>query len=97
MPIFEPNSTLTDAQQGVIDRYGADGVLVYDYCVHPEYVHLLLGDAGRREVLIDRSGDQVNERFRDHDCAEHAVEVQTEGALGHGWECGRCGMFLQAG
>ena len=34
---------------------------------------------------------------KDHDCKEHAVLYESEGALGHGWECGKCGAFLQAG
>lgn len=25
------------------------------------------------------------------------VPYESDGALGHGWECGRCGAFLQAG
>jgi hypothetical protein len=33
----------------------------------------------------------------EHDCADHAVPYASAGALGHGWECGRCGAFLQAG
>lgn len=33
----------------------------------------------------------------DHDCFDHAVPYESDGALGHGWECGRCGAFLQAG
>lgn len=33
----------------------------------------------------------------DHDCMEHAVPCTTDGPLGHGWECGKCGAFLQAG
>ena len=32
-----------------------------------------------------------------HDCNENAVPYESDGALGHGWECGRCGRFLQAG
>lgn len=33
-----------------------------------------------------------------HDCDENAVPyVGGGGALGHGWECGVCGAFLQAG
>ena len=32
-----------------------------------------------------------------HDCMENAVPYTSDGALGHGWECGRCGKFLQAG
>jgi hypothetical protein len=32
-----------------------------------------------------------------HDCMENAVPYKSDGALGHGWECGICGEFLQAG
>lgn len=32
-----------------------------------------------------------------HKCDEHAVPYESDGALGHGWECGFCGRFLQAG
>ncbi len=37
-------------------------------------------------------------RRHDHECANHAVPYTNgDGPLGHGWECGRCGEFLQAG
>jgi len=32
-----------------------------------------------------------------HNCIENAVTYESDGALGHGWECGICGKFLQAG
>lgn len=32
-----------------------------------------------------------------HNCDENAVPYTSDGALGHGWECGICGRFLQAG
>jgi hypothetical protein len=32
-----------------------------------------------------------------HDCHEHAYPHPTDGPLGHGWSCGICGAFLQAG
>lgn len=32
-----------------------------------------------------------------HDCFDNAVEYASDGPLGHGWECGVCGKFLQAG
>ena len=36
--------------------------------------------------------------LRSHKCMEHAVPYyERDGALGHGWECGICGCFLQAG
>ena len=33
----------------------------------------------------------------EHDCDDNAVPYESDGALGHGWECGICGKFLQAG
>lgn len=32
-----------------------------------------------------------------HVCSEHPVPYESDGALGHGFECGVCGNFLQAG
>jgi hypothetical protein len=32
-----------------------------------------------------------------HDCEANPVPYVSDGALGHGWECGICGKFLQAG
>lgn len=32
-----------------------------------------------------------------HDCMDHAYPHDTDGPLGHGWSCGVCGEFLQAG
>jgi hypothetical protein len=32
-----------------------------------------------------------------HDCDKSAVPYKSKGALGHGWECGVCHKFLQAG
>ena len=34
---------------------------------------------------------------KNHDCMENAVPYESDGALGHGFECGICGKFLQAG
>jgi hypothetical protein len=34
---------------------------------------------------------------RPHDCIDHPVPYVSDGRLGHGWECGVCGAFLQAG
>jgi len=33
----------------------------------------------------------------EHDCWEHSVEYESDGPLGHGWECGLCGALLQVG
>ena len=44
-----------------------------------------------REELAERRGQS-------HDCWDNAVPyTNSGGALGHGWECGVCGKFLQAG
>lgn len=32
-----------------------------------------------------------------HDCYDHAVPYVSDGPLGHGFDCGLCGKFLQAG
>jgi hypothetical protein len=32
-----------------------------------------------------------------HNCMDYAIPYKSDGPLGHGWECGKCGMFLQAG
>lgn len=32
-----------------------------------------------------------------HDCFEHAVYVETDGALGQAWYCGLDGKLLQVG
>jgi hypothetical protein len=49
--------------------------------------------ATRSEVLT-----AMNEaNFKNHDCHENAVPYFSDGPLGHGWECGVCGTFLQAG
>lgn len=42
-------------------------------------------------------GDGEAVRLQSHNCEECAVPYESDGALGHGWECGRCGRFLQAG
>lgn len=36
-------------------------------------------------------------KAKSHDCFDNAVPYESDGALGHGWECGICGKFLQAG
>ena len=33
----------------------------------------------------------------EHNCEDNAVPYESDGALGHGFECGVCGKFLQAG
>jgi hypothetical protein len=37
------------------------------------------------------------EKNAKHDCIKNAVPYVSDGPLGHGWDCGICGAFLQAG
>ena len=37
------------------------------------------------------------EAKQSHVCEDNPVPYVSDGALGHGWECGECGRFLQAG
>jgi ribosomal protein L37AE/L43A len=58
---------------------------------------------GSDEAIAERAEYErryaaMMERKRgEHDCDENAVPYVSDGALGHGWECGICGAFLQAG
>lgn len=47
----------------------------------------------RHRAAAEKEARELN----NHDCMEHAQPCTTTGPLGHGWECGRCGAFLQAG
>ncbi len=47
----------------------------------------------RAEMLPEISAP----RHPGHDCNNHPVPYRSDGALGHGFECGICGRFLQAG
>ena len=47
--------------------------------------------------LCGPCADEVGDPTDGHVCYDHAVYVETGGAIGHGWECGLCGSFLQAG
>lgn len=49
--------------------------------------------AGALAEEIEEKGLPVPE----HDCMDWAVPYESDGVLGHGWECGVCGGFLQAG
>lgn len=44
-----------------------------------------------------RAEEARSEQIPAHDCMENAVPYVSDGPLGHGWECGVCGEFLQAG
>ena len=49
--------------------------------------------AGATEAAVAESGLAPPE----HDCWENPAPYESDGPLGHGWECGVCGAFLQAG
>jgi transcription initiation factor IIE alpha subunit len=48
------------------------------------------------EDLLTTDEDRERENTT-HDCYDNAVPYESDGALGHGFECGICGEFLQAG
>jgi len=56
-----------------------------------------------RHVALEKLSDMVATVGRsiiidgEHDCDDNAVPYESDGALGHGFECGICGKFLQAG
>jgi hypothetical protein len=50
-------------------------------------------EAGATAAAVAESDTPVP----DHDGWENAVPYVSDGPLGHGWECGVCGEFLQAG
>lgn len=53
---------------------------------------LQTGKVSEQPIVVDP------EAGPDHDCDENAVPYTNSGGpLGHGWECGVCGAFLQAG
>jgi hypothetical protein len=58
---------------------------------YPDTFGMILARDALGRAREDRSG------VRPHDCTEYAVPCTTDGPLGHGWECGACGAFLQAG
>lgn len=51
-----------------------------------------------QDVREHRAGERTLQALAVvHDCDAFAVPYVSDGPLGHGWECGRCGKFLQAG
>jgi len=68
------------------DEHGAD-IEVVD-----GYVYVVF-----RSEHNDCTGLPMPPNEHGHDCDENAVPYESDGALGHGWECGICGKFLQAG
>jgi len=57
-------------------------------------------DSGMPPVRAGATADAIAESEVEppvHDCWENPVPYESDGPLGHGWECGVCGAFLQAG
>lgn len=50
------------------------------------------GLKGSRERVLEQL-----EQALEHDCWDEAIQYRSDGPIGHGWECGVCGAFLQAG
>lgn len=61
-----------------------------EFVVVPDQPSVVAGEVAR--VNAER-GIEIPE----HDCWENPVPYVSDGALGHGFECGVCGAFLQAG
>ena len=80
---------------------------------HQLHVHRLEGGREYEVEHLDPNGSLLNAGTVDwgeidavveswlseaeHDCSDWAGPVTTDGPLGHGWACGKCGAFLQAG
>lgn len=93
-----------DTKIGVIEqegRGGADQVMITDHSHRPAWkAHCdAVGGEERATYLLVCAEDGINpDNDPDPECVEHEpVPYQSDGPLGHGWECGRCGAFLQAG
>jgi hypothetical protein len=82
------------------DAYGNDFLIVCRSCGARVEATLWIHDGGSRiaEVTYDSATATTCTTSHDrHDCDENAVPYISDGPLGHGWECGICGTFLQAG
>lgn len=80
-----PVGTITTRGTIVANEYDGHGAYVVRFSTG-EVATFRYGQA--LSVLTDQSP---------HDCWDNAVEYVSDGPLGHGWECGLCGAFLQAG
>ena len=58
---------------------------------------------GKKRAKAARSRARQRDRVEaeaveaDHNCWENAVPYESDGPLGHGWECGICGALIQVG
>ncbi len=50
-----------------------------------------------RDFKMEKARNHENDTIAKHVCGDYAVAYESNGALGHGFECGMCGAFLQAG
>lgn len=48
-------------------------------------------------MMVVGGMDEIVRVPKQHNCDENAVPYVSDGPLGHGFECGICGKFLQAG
>jgi len=76
---------LTDAERGrdpkIKNLYGAK-----------DFLRLAM------EVINRQISDLSDGGLTSHTCADNPVPYPSDdGALGHGWECGVCGLVLKAG
>lgn len=53
--------------------------------------------AARGENLTEVIVRALGHYIEPHDCWDYSIAYTSDGPLGHGVECGKCGAFLQAG
>jgi hypothetical protein len=102
--VFFPPARVDD-DEPVYVHYGDDdsGVRVLVFAVNEDAAYDSIVRAfgpGNFEQVDD--GPQLADRQMTtgevlHRCDEFAVTYASDGPIGHGWECGLCGRFLQAG
>lgn len=64
-----------------------------------EHAHEVAMERGLKicEYSVTRNVSDNSEPLYTGDCMDHAEPYVSDGPLGHGFECGQCGRFLQAG
>lgn len=57
-----------------------------------------VGELREEDIRDRRAGERTLAALAvKHDCDANGVPYTSDGPLGHGWECGVCHAFLQAG
>ena len=100
--VFFPPERVDD-NEAVFVHYGDDdtGVRVLVFSTSEDNAYDAIIRAFGMDVTVDDGPQLAAEQLTTgevlHKCDEWAKPYESDGALGHGWECGLCGRFLQAG